>query len=61
MYHNPTIEIRYFVDGYIKKINGFIHKTDAYAQCLHLYIVYINMTYKNTGNLITEYSKVCED
>lgn len=27
----------------------------------YLVIVYNNMTYKNTDNLITEYAKVCED
>lgn len=37
MYNNPTIEIRYFVDGYIKTKEGYIHKADVRTQILHLY------------------------
>ncbi|MFQ3901724.1 YolD-like family protein [Staphylococcus sp. 50Mo3-1] len=37
MYHDPTIELRYFVDGYIKTKEGYIHKVDVHVQTLHLY------------------------
>lgn len=37
MFHDPQITVSYFEGGYIKKINGFIHKVDTYEQCLHLY------------------------
>lgn len=37
MYHDPTIELRYFVDGYIKEKEGYIHKVDVHTQTLHLY------------------------
>lgn len=37
MYHEPTIELRYFVDGYIKTKEGYIHKVDVHKQILHLY------------------------
>lgn len=37
MFHDPQITVSYFEDGYIKKINGFIHKVDTYEQCLHFY------------------------
>ncbi|MEB8070175.1 YolD-like family protein [Staphylococcus xylosus] len=32
----PSIELRYFVDGYIKEKEGCIHKVDTYTQTLHL-------------------------
>nr|WP_182475163.1 YolD-like family protein [Staphylococcus xylosus] len=31
MYHDPTIELRYFVDGYIKSKEGYIHKVDVHT------------------------------
>ncbi|PTI81353.1 hypothetical protein BU098_10700 [Staphylococcus xylosus] len=37
MYHDPTIELRYFVDGYIKTKEGYIHKVDVHTQTLYLY------------------------
>lgn len=37
MYHDPIIELRYFVDGYIKTKEGYIHKVDVHTQALHLY------------------------
>lgn len=37
MYHDPTIELRYFVDGYIQTKEGYIHKVDVRTQILHLY------------------------
>lgn len=37
MYNDPTIELRYFVDGYIKEKEGYIHKVDVHTQTLHLY------------------------
>ncbi|EJX17092.1 hypothetical protein SOJ_25410 [Staphylococcus sp. OJ82] len=37
MYHDPTIELRYFVDGYIKEKEGYIHKVDVHTQLLYLY------------------------
>jgi len=37
MYHDPKIELRYFVDGYIKTKEGCIHKVDVHTQTLHLY------------------------
>ena len=37
MYRDPTIELRYFVDGYIKTKEGYIHKVDVHTQTLHLY------------------------
>ncbi|MFQ3901726.1 MULTISPECIES: YolD-like family protein [Staphylococcus] len=37
MYHDPTVELRYFVDGYIKTKEGYIHKVDVHTQILHLY------------------------
>ncbi|MGW7952751.1 YolD-like family protein [Staphylococcus xylosus] len=36
MYNDPTIEIRYFVVGYIKTKEGYIHKADVHTQTLHL-------------------------
>lgn len=36
MYNDPTIELRYFVDGYIKEKEGCIYKVDPYTQTLHL-------------------------
>lgn len=37
MFHDPEIEVSYFEGGYIRKINGYIHKVDTHEQCLHLY------------------------
>ncbi|RIM75643.1 YolD-like family protein [Staphylococcus xylosus] len=37
MYHDPTIEIHYFVEGYIKTKEGYIDKVDVHTQTLHLY------------------------
>ncbi|PHK49320.1 YolD-like family protein [Staphylococcus edaphicus] len=37
MFHDPQIEVSYFEGGYIRKINGFIHKVDTHEQSLHLY------------------------
>lgn len=37
MYNDPKIELRYFVDGYIKTKEGCIHKVDVHTQTLHLY------------------------
>ncbi len=36
MYNDPTIELRYFVDGYIKTKEGYIHKVDVHTQTLYL-------------------------
>ncbi|MEX6267068.1 YolD-like family protein [Staphylococcus saprophyticus] len=36
MYNDPTIELRYFVDGYINEKEGRIYKVDPYTQTLHL-------------------------
>ncbi|MFH4935294.1 YolD-like family protein [Staphylococcus cohnii] len=37
MYHDPTIELRYFIDGYIKTKEGYIHKVDVHTKILHVY------------------------
>lgn len=37
MYNDPKIELQYFIDGYIKNIEGCIHKVDVNTQTLHLY------------------------
>lgn len=37
MFHDPQAEVSYFENGYIKKVDGFIHKVDPYTQTLHLY------------------------
>ncbi|WP_422937122.1 YolD-like family protein [Staphylococcus xylosus] len=37
MYNDPTIELRYFVDGYIKTKEGYIHKVDVHTQTLYLH------------------------
>ncbi|MGW7987674.1 YolD-like family protein [Staphylococcus shinii] len=37
MYHEPTIELRYFVDGYIQTKEGYIQKVDVHTQTLYLY------------------------
>lgn len=36
MYNDPTIELRYFVDGYINEKEGYIYNVDPYTQTLHL-------------------------
>ncbi|MGW7815254.1 YolD-like family protein [Staphylococcus xylosus] len=37
MYHDPTIELRYFETGYIKTKVGYIHKVDVHTKTLHMY------------------------
>ena len=37
MYNDPKIELRYFVDGYIKTKECCIHKVDVHTQTLYLY------------------------
>ncbi|MDG0825413.1 YolD-like family protein [Staphylococcus equorum] len=37
MFHEPNIEVSYFEDGYIRIIEGYIHKVDTHHQILHLY------------------------
>ncbi|MDW4457410.1 YolD-like family protein [Staphylococcus saprophyticus] len=37
MYNEPSIELRYFENGYIKTKVGYIHKVDVHTQILHLY------------------------
>ncbi|MGW8041727.1 hypothetical protein [Staphylococcus shinii] len=37
MYHEPTIELRYFVDGYIQTKEVYIQKVDVHTQTLYLY------------------------
>lgn len=36
MYNDPSIELRYFENGYIKTKKGCIYKVDPYTQTLHL-------------------------
>ncbi|MHC3758906.1 YolD-like family protein [Staphylococcus succinus] len=36
MFHDLQIEVSYFESGYIKKLNGYIHKADTHEQSLHL-------------------------
>lgn len=38
MFNDPHINIRYFRNGYIKSIEGYIRKVDTYTQTLHLYV-----------------------
>ncbi|MBO3075406.1 YolD-like family protein [Staphylococcus xylosus] len=37
MYNDPSIELRYFENGYIKTKVGYIHKVDVYTKTLHMY------------------------
>ncbi|WMM14377.1 YolD-like family protein, partial [Staphylococcus saprophyticus] len=37
MYNDPSIELRYFENGYIKTKVGYIHKVDVYRETLILY------------------------
>ena len=37
MYNDPSIELRYFENGYIKTKVGYIHKVDVYTETLILY------------------------
>lgn len=37
MFNEPYIKVRHFKNGYIKFIEGYIHKVDPYTQTLHLY------------------------
>ena len=38
MFHDPQAEVSYFENGYIKKVDGFIHKVDTHNQVLQMYI-----------------------
>lgn len=37
MFHDPVITVSYYEDGYIKNIEGYIHKVDNYERSLYLY------------------------
>lgn len=37
MYNDPSIELRYFENGYIKTKVGYIHKVDVHTKTLHMY------------------------
>ena len=37
MYNDPSIELRYFENGYIKTKVGYIHKVDVHTNTLHIY------------------------
>ncbi|MCD8891017.1 YolD-like family protein [Staphylococcus nepalensis] len=37
MFHDPVITVSYYEDGYIKNIEGYIHKVDNYERLLYLY------------------------
>ncbi|MGC9604263.1 YolD-like family protein [Staphylococcus warneri] len=37
MVNEPSIKVRHFKNGYIKFIEGYIHKVDPYTQTLYLY------------------------
>lgn len=37
MVNEPYIKVRHFKNGYIKFIEGYIHKVDSYTQTLYLY------------------------
>ncbi|MDW4124418.1 YolD-like family protein [Staphylococcus saprophyticus] len=37
MYNDPSIELRYFENGYIKTKVGYIHKVDVHTETLILY------------------------
>ena len=36
MFNNPYIELRYFEDGYINEMSGYVHKVDVLESELHL-------------------------
>lgn len=36
MFNNPYVELRYFEDGYINEITGYVHKVDVLESELHL-------------------------
>ena len=38
MFHEPQAEVSYFENGYIKKVDGFVHKVDTHNQVLQMYI-----------------------
>lgn len=38
MFNNPYIELRFFEDGYIKEISGYVHKVDVHNSDLQLSI-----------------------
>lgn len=37
MYNDPSIELRYFENGYIKTKVGYIHKVDVHTKTLQMY------------------------
>src|SRR5699024_10817966 len=37
MFHDPVTSVSYYEDGYIKNIEGYIHKVDNYERLLYLY------------------------
>lgn len=37
MYNDPSIELRYFENGYIKTKVGYIHKVYVHTKTLHMY------------------------
>lgn len=37
MYNDPIIKVKYFDNGYIKPLDGYIHKVDPYNKNLELY------------------------
>src|SRR5699024_2954 len=37
MFHDPVTTVSYYEDGYIKNIEGYIHKVDNYERLLYLY------------------------
>ncbi|WP_336832806.1 YolD-like family protein [Staphylococcus pseudoxylosus] len=37
MYNDPSIELRYFENGYIKTKVGYIHKVAVHTKTLHMY------------------------
>lgn len=37
MYNDPSIELNYFENGYIKTKVGYIHRVDVYTNTLHIY------------------------
>lgn len=38
MFNNPYIELRYFEDGYINEMSGYVHKVDVLESELQLSI-----------------------
>ncbi|WP_259339404.1 YolD-like family protein [Staphylococcus xylosus] len=36
MYHDPSVELRYFANGYIQSKESYIHKVYVLTQTLHL-------------------------